>query len=408
MDTIARPNYLNHIVKCLNRGMMLFLVGQRRVGKSFLLHLLKNWIEENVENANVLYINMENMAFAHITNHLDFYHHVENSLRKDANNYLLIDEVQNIENFELALRSLYAEDKCQIIATGSNAYIFASELSTHLSGRYIEIPVYALTYQEFLQFHNLADSDASLISFLNVGGLPGLRNFNINDLQQVTDYLQGVYSTVLLKDVIARNNIRNTNFMERLAHFLADNAGKIISVASIYKFMKSKGVKISEVVVADYIQFLCKSLIIRDVHRYNIHGKSIFESLEKYYFSDHGIRNIVAGFDLRSSIEKVIENVVYNHLIAKGYNVTIGILRNGEIDFVASKASTPDAERRIYVQCCYLLGSDDTVNREFGNLASIKDNYAKYVVTMEPIDGEISSYPGIKHINLRRFLTTID
>ena len=408
MDTIARPNYLNHIVKCLNRGMMLFLVGQRRVGKSFLLHLLKNWIEENVENANVLYINMENMAFAHITNHLDFYHHVENSLRKDANNYLLIDEVQNIENFELALRSLYAEDKCQIIATGSNAYIFASELSTHLSGRYIEIPVYALTYQEFLQFHNLADSDASLISFLNVGGLPGLRNFNINDLQQVTDYLQGVYSTVLLKDVIARNNIRNTNFMERLAHFLADNAGKIISVASIYKFMKSKGVKISEVVVADYIQFLCKSLIIRDVHRYNIHGKSIFESLEKYYFSDHGIRNIVAGFDLRSSIEKVIENVVYNHLIAKGYNVTIGILRNGEIDFVASKASTPDAERRIYVQCCYLLGSEDTVNREFGNLASIKDNYAKYVVTMEPIDGEISSYPGIKHINLRRFLTTID
>ena len=408
MDTIARPNYLNHIVKCLNRGMMLFLVGQRRVGKSFLLHLLKNWIEENVENANVLYINMENMAFAHITNHLDFYHHVENSLRKDANNYLLIDEVQNIENFELALRSLYAEDKCQIIATGSNAYIFASELSTHLSGRYIEIPVYALTYQEFLQFHNLADSDASLISFLNVGGLPGLRNFNINDLQQVTDYLQGVYSTVLLKDVIARNNIRNTNFMERLAHFLANNAGKIISVASIYKFMKSKGVKISEVVVADYIQFLCKSLIIRDVHRYNIHGKSIFESLEKYYFSDHGIRNIVAGFDLRSSIEKVIENVVYNHLIAKGYNVTIGILRNGEIDFVASKASTPDAERRIYVQCCYLLGSEDTVNREFGNLASIKDNYAKYVVTMEPIDGEISSYPGIKHINLRRFLTTID
>ena len=408
METIARPNYLNHIVKCLNRGMMLFLVGQRRVGKSFLLHLLKNWIEENVENANVLYINMENMAFAHITNHLDFYHHVENSLRKDANNYLLIDEVQNIENFELALRSLYAEDKCQIVATGSNAYIFASELSTHLSGRYIEIPVYALTYQEFLQFHNLADSDASLISFLNVGGLPGLRNFNINDLQQVTDYLQGVYSTVLLKDVIARNNIRNTNFMERLAHFLADNAGKIISVASIYKFMKSKGVKISEVVVADYIQFLCKSLIIRDVHRYNIHGKSIFESLEKYYFSDHGIRNIVAGFDLRSSIEKVIENVVYNHLIAKGYNVTIGILRNGEIDFVASKASTPDAERRIYVQCCYLLGSEDTVNREFGNLASIKDNYAKYVVTMEPIDGEISSYPGIKHINLRRFLTTID
>lgn len=408
MDTIARPNYLNHIVKCLNRGMMLFLVGQRRVGKSFLLHLLKNWIEENVENANVQYINMENMAFAHITNHLDFYHHVENSLRKDANNYLLIDEVQNIENFELALRSLYAEDKCQIIATGSNAYIFASELSTHLSGRYIEIPVYALTYQEFLQFHNLADSDASLISFLNVGGLPGLRNFNINDLQQVTDYLQGVYSTVLLKDVIARNNIRNTNFMERLAHFLADNAGKIISVASIYKFMKSKGVKISEVVVADYIQFLCKSLIIRDVHRYNIHGKSIFESLEKYYFSDHGIRNILAGFDLRSSIEKVIENVVYNHLIAKGYNVTIGILRNGEIDFVASKASTPDAERRIYVQCCYLLGSEDTVNREFGNLASIKDNYAKYVVTMEPIDGEISSYPGIKHINLRRFLTTID
>ena len=407
MDTIVRHTYLNHLAKSLDRGMMLFLIGQRRVGKSFLLRQLRQWIEANIEHSQVLYINLENVAYADILSYREFCEYVESKLQPGIRTYLLIDEVQNIANYELALRSLYADDKCQIVATGSNAYVFASELSTHLSGRYIEIPVYALTYQEFLTFHNLEDNDASLLSYLQVGGLPGLRNFNISDQQQVAEYLQGVYSTVLLKDVISRNNIRNMNFMQRLVHFMADNVGKIISPASIHKFMKSQGVKISEVVVADYIQYVCKALIIKDVPRYNIHGKHIFETLEKYYFSDHGIRNAICGFDIRNSIEKIIENVVYNHLLANGYDVTVGILKNGEVDFVANKSMPGGSQSRIYVQCCYLLSSQDTIDREFGNLVAVKDNYPKYVVTMEPVDGDLASYPGITHINLRHFLTAL-
>lgn len=399
MEIIVRKSYLSHIVSHLNRGMMIFLIGQRRVGKSFMLRQLCNWLEESRPDATVVYINKELLSFSRITNAHELYDYVSPKFEGKNDNYLLIDEVQDIEEYEDALRSLHAEDRCQVIATGSNAYIFSSELSTRLGGRYIEIPVYSLSYREFLEFHGLEDSDETLLAYLRVGGLPGLRLYNIRDEIQVRDYLQGVYNTIMMRDVIARENIRNVPFIENLSRFLADNEGKLISVSSIVKYLKSQGEKISEAVTSAYISHLCKALIIKSVARYDIHGKKIFEMLFKYYFSDHGLRNYLCGFNLRGSVEKVMENVVYLHLLIQGYEVNVGILRAGEVDFVARKGSAV-----IYVQVTYLLASDETVKREFGNLAAIRDNYAKYVVSMDPVAGEFAKYPGIKHVTLRDFL----
>lgn len=399
MDIIVRPQYLSHIISHLNRGMMIFLVGQRRVGKSFMLRQVHQWLEINRPGSTVVYINKELRDFSNLTNATELYDFVAPKFDAGNDNYLLIDEVQDIDGYEDALRSLHAEDRCQIIATGSNAYVFSSELSTRLGGRYVEIPVYGLSYREFLEFHKLADSDDSLQSYLKVGGLPGLRLYDLKDEIQVSDYLQGVYNTIMMRDVIAREKIRNIPFIENLSRFVADNIGKLISINSIVKFMKSQGDKISEAVTSAYIQHLRDALIINAVERYDIHGKKIFELIYKYYFADHGLRNYLCGFNLRSSIEKVMENVVYLHLLTEGFKVYVGILRAGEVDFVATKGS-----QTIYIQVTYLLGSEETIAREFGNLSAIKNNYPKYVVSMDPIVGELSAYPGIHHVHLRDFL----
>lgn len=399
MEIIERPTYLNHIVSLLGRGMMIILVGQRRVGKSYMLKQLQSWLRENKEAAHVAFINKELYAFNRIKTADDLYEYAVANLPEDGDNYLLIDEVQDIADYENALRSLHAENRCQIIVTGSNAYIFSSELSTRLSGRYIEIPIHSLTYQEFLQFHKLEDTDDSLNAYLRVGGLPGLCHYDITDESQVRDYLQGVYNTIMLRDVIAREEIRNVPFMENLAVFVADNIGKLISVRNIAHVMKSQGEKVTEVLITNYLRYLCRAFIVTPVPRYDIHGKRIFEQNYKYYFADHGLRNLLCGFNLRGSIEKVMENVIYQHLVTQGFKVSIGILRNGEVDFVATRGG-----QTLYVQATYLLASEETIVREFGNLSNIRDNYPKYVVSMDPVGGELPEYPGIKHVRLREFL----
>ena len=401
MEIIERPAYLSHIISHLGKGMMIILVGQRRVGKSYMLKQLQSWLLANRSAANVVYINKELHAFKDIATADDLYRYATANLPEGSDNYLLIDEVQDITDYEDALRSLHAENRCQVVATGSNAYIFSSELSTRLSGRYVEIPIHSLTYRGFLRFHRLQDSDKSLQSYLRVGGLPGLCHYDVEDESQVRDYLQGVYNTIMLRDVIAREEIRNVTFIENLTVFIADNIGKIISVRNITNTMKSHGEKVSEMLTSTYLRHLCGAFIVTPVKRYDIHGKRIFEQNNKFYFADHGLRNLLCRFNLRGSIEKVMENVIHHHLVTQEFKVTVGILRNGEVDFVAVRG-----ERRLYVQAVYLLGSEETIAREFGNLQAIRDNYPKYVVSMDPVSGGLPEYPGIIHIHLREFLMT--
>lgn len=392
---------MDHIRSLLNRGMMLFLVGQRRVGKSYLLLLLKDWIEKEKAEANVFYIDKERIGDSDINSADELYERAAQKLPMGAENYLLIDEVQDILSYENALRRLYAEERCQIVATGSNAEIFSSQLGTRLSGRYIEVPVYSLTYLEFLEFHHLEDNDASLQKYLSVGGLPGLSLFNIDDNRHIRDYLFGVFNTIMMKDVIERHKVRNVPFMSNLCRFIADNIGKVISVKNIANYLKSKEGKeaASDVTTSTYLNQLSSALLLSPVFRFDIHGKQLLEQNYKYYFSDHGLRNLLCDFNVRGSIEKIMENVVWLHLVAHGFEVRVGQLRAGEIDFVASKGS-----QRMYVQVTYIMRSEETEKREFGNLWMINDNYPKYLVSMEPIVGEHNGYPGIIHLHLRDFL----
>lgn len=400
MELINRPIYLNHIISLLDRRLMIILVGQRRVGKSFMLRQLRQWLADNIASANVLYISKELYAFSEITNASELYRYVVEHLPADGGrNYLLIDEVQDIADYENALRSIQAEERCQIIATGSNAYVFSSELSTRLAGRYIEIPIYSLTYREFLQFHRLEDSDQSLLAYLKVGGLPGLCHYDIADELQVHDYLQAVYNTVMLRDVVSREEVRNVTFIENLARYIADTTGKLVSVRNIANAMATQGTKVSDVLTSTYLKHLCNAYLVNAVQRYDIHGKKLFEQNYKYYFADHGLRNLLCGFNLRGSIEKIIESVIYLHLVAQGFKVTVGVLRSAEIDFVATRGN-----ETVYIQATYLLGSEETIKREFGNLQSIRDNHPKYVISMDPVSGELSEYPGIRHLHLREFL----
>lgn len=380
---------------------MLVLVGQRRVGKSFMLKSLAEWLTHNKQGANVLFIDKDFGQYDFIKTSDDLYALAVEKFPAGEDNYLLIDEVQDIEGYEIALRSLYAEDVCQIIVTGSNAYMFSSEIATKFSGRYIEIPIRSLGYEEFLTFHNIPDDTDSLLNYLRFGGMPGLVNYRFDEVAEIKAYLQGVYNTVVLKDIVAREQIRNFRFLENLIHFLADNSGQLVSINSISKYLKSQGSKVSNDVASRYVKSICNALIVDSMPRYDIHGKRIFELIEKYYFSDHGIRNCISGDmpEIFGSIEKIMETVVRHHLLIQNFEVYVGVLPSGEIDFVAKKG-----DQTIYVQVSYRLSGPDTISREFGNLMAIEDNYQKYVVTMEDITGSLKEYPGIHHIHLRDFL----
>lgn len=402
MEIIRRQIYIDHIISVMNKNMMLVLVGQRRVGKSYILLDLKKWIEENEPESNILYLDKEHKVGDEIMDAEALYRAANDTLPIGGRNYLLVDEVQNIENYQDALRSLYAERRCQIIVTGSNAYIYSSELGTRLGGRYIEIPIYSLSYSEFLEFHRLADTEDSLNLYLKVGGLPGLRHFDLGDNRQLSDYIQGVYTTIMMRDIIERANIRNATFLKNLAKFVADTTGKLVSPTNIANTMRSQGEKITKAITSDYLKYLTSALVFTPILRYDIHGKRLFEQNFKYYFTDHGIRNFLCGFRVRQSIEKVMETVVFNHLRMQGFELTVGSLRNGEVDFVAERG-----EKRVYFQVAYLLASQETIDREFGNLKGIRDQYPKYVVSMDPIGGEVDGYPGINHIRLRDFLKMV-
>lgn len=392
---------MNRIKRQLNRGMILVLVGQRRVGKSFILKSLADWLRRERQEANVLFIDKDFDQYGFISTSEDLYRHAVERFTAGNENYLLIDEVQTIEGYEKALRSLYAEELCQIVVTGSNAYMFSSEIATRFSGRYIEIPIRSLGYREFLEFHRLDDTQESLVKYLQIGGLPGLSNYGTDELPEIKEYIQGVTNTVVLKDIVAREEIRNIRFLENLISFLADNAGQLISVNSIVKYQKSQGIKVTNDSVSKYLRCICNALIVESVARYDIHGKRLFEMIEKYYFSDHGIRNNIARQlpNIYGSVEKIMENVVRHHLLIQNMEVYVGVLPSGEIDFVGKKG-----DEVMYVQVAYRLTGEETVRREFGNLQSIKDSYPKYVVTMEDFTGPLKEYPGIRHIHLREFL----
>lgn len=395
MEIIARRTYLDAINQWLGKNLIIVLTGQRRVGKSCILKLLA---ENCRQSGNVIYIDKEKHQFEDIQDYRDLNAYIDERIVNGQTNYIIIDEVQTITEFEKTLRSFYSEDNVEVIVSGSNAKMLSSELTTVIAGRYKEIYVQPLSYTEFMTFHNLPDDETTLMLYIEYGGMPGLATIGL-DKDFSTEYLSDIYHTTLLKDVVMRNEIRNVTFMDRLVTFMADNEGKIISANSISKYLKAKGHSLSPSIIINYQKMLADAYIIHQVNRYDIHGKRIFESNEKYYFEDHGIRNAIVGGRRDADIEKIIENIVYQHLIRSGYTVYVGLLQAGEIDFVCSK---PSGER-IYIQVSYIVADEQTREREFGNLRKINDNYPKYVISMTPLVSR-NDDNGITHLHLRNFL----
>ena len=394
---LERQGYSERIERMFGKGMVVALTGQRRVGKSCVMKRIYDKYSQDSLN-NVIYIDMEKTAFVDITNYKNLEAYVAERLDTTKENYLFIDEVQEIQDFEKAILSLQLDESCQIMVTGSNAKMLSSELSTRLRGRYMGYHIHGLDYAEFIEFHNLQDSDDSLSLFLQYGGLPQLRQLGLENTDIVDDYLENVINTIVLRDIIERENIRNVPLLRTLVRFIADNIGKQFSARSIVGFLKSQNTEASTNMVLNYLEYLCNAYIIDRIGRYNIHGKKLLELGDSFYFEDLGLRNHLVGGNRRFDIEKVMENAVYRHLLRLGYTVYIGILHKAEIDFVAERQGST-----VYIQVCYMLASEDTVEREFGNLRMIKDSHPKYVVSMDRMYGD-TNVDGIRHLHLRDFL----
>lgn len=394
---LERQGYSERIERMFGKGMVVALTGQRRVGKSCVMKRIYDKYSQDSLN-NVIYIDMEKTAFADIINYKNLEAYVAERLDTTKENYIFIDEVQEIQDFEKAILSLQSDESCQIMVTGSNAKMLSSELSTRLRGRYMGYHIHGLDYAEFIEFHNLQDSDDSLSLFLQYGGLPQLRQLGLENTDLVDDYLENVINTIVLRDIIERENIRNVPLLRTLVRFIADNIGKQFSARSIVGFLKSQNTEASTNMVLNYLEYLCNAYIIDRIGRYNIHGKKLLELGDSFYFEDLGLRNHLVGGNRHFDIEKVMENAVYRHLLRLGYTVYIGILHKAEIDFVAERQGST-----VYIQVCYMLASEDTVEREFGNLRMIKDSHPKYVVSMDKMYGD-TNVDGIRHLHLRDFL----
>src|SRR5690606_10881534 len=390
--------YTNRIIPFIDKPVIKVLTGQRRVGKSYVVLQLMDHIRNTVTGANIIYINMELEDFIHIKSNIELNAYLEDKWINGQPNYLFIDEVQEVSSFERTLRSLLAKRTCDIYCTGSNANMLSGELATHLSGRYLSFHIHSLNYQEFLQFHQLENSTESILKYMKYGGMPFLANIGLQD-DIPFEYLRNVYSTILLKDVVARENIRNVSFLENLVAYLSDNIGSLFSASNISRYLKSQRVDISTQLTINYLRALSRPHFGHIVVRSEVGGVKIFESGEKYYCEDVGLRNAIIGFNQRADLHKLLENVVYLHLLHQGYNVYVGKLGHKEIDFMGERNGA-----KIYVQVCLTLLQEDTIAREFGNLEQIDDNYPKYVVTFnDPFVGD--NYKGILQKNLIDFLT---
>lgn len=390
-----RKGYIVRIKPFMQKSVVKVLTGQRRVGKSFLLYQLIEEILAKEPDANIIYVNLEDFTFSSLQTAEDLHSYIISHSKEKAKNYIFIDEIQDIPGFEKVIRSLLLNEDNDIYITGSNAKMLSGELATYLSGRYIEFKIYSLSYSEFLEFHGLTESETSYELYSRYGGLPYLLNLPLED-ETVNEYLKSVYSTIVFRDVVSRYKLRNTLFLEKLIQFLSENIGNLFSAKNISDYLKSQHTTISVNQIQSYTEYLNNAFLIHRVERYDLIGKRVFEIGEKYYFENMGIRNIVVGYRITDKA-KILENLVYNHLLYKGYDIKVGYYGDKEIDFIGEKNG-----EKLYIQVALKIDSDKTAEREFGNLLKIQDNYPKIVVTKDTFSG--NSYEGIRHCPIRQFL----
>jgi predicted AAA+ superfamily ATPase len=394
MDSMfVRNSYLKKVEPYIGKEMIKVLTGQRRVGKTILLKQIEHLVQQLDKKANTIYINKEQHEFKQIKNADDLFEYVETQLKPKQSNYVFIDEIQEISEFEIALRQLLVKG-VDIYCTGSNANMLSGDLATHLSGRYIEFHINSLTYTEFIEMHKLPNNTDTLNKYIRYGGLPYLVHLPLND-EVVYGYLKSIYNTIILKDIVTRYSIRDVDFLDRLVEYLSDNLGSYVSSNKISDFLKSQRVHLSVNTVMNYLKYLSSSFFINKVERIDIIGKKRFEINDKYFFTDLGLKHSIIPFT-GAQIGSVFENLVYNQLIYQDYKVFVGKHQDREIDFVAQKGNETK-----YIQVAYQLPDEKVREREFGNLLKIEDNYEKIVVSADEFT---TDYKGVKHIHIRDFL----
>ncbi|WP_462281031.1 ATP-binding protein [Salinivirga cyanobacteriivorans] len=394
-EVIIRETYLNKVKPYLGTDLIKVFTGQRRVGKSFILKMIAEYLDDQNHNSNIIFIDKELFDFDSIVDYKDLVNYVNKKFNADKKNYLFIDEIQEINEFEKGLRHYQNQGNIEIFCTGSNANMLSGDLATLLSGRYIQIQVNNLSYIEFLKFHNLENSDETLVKYLKWGGLPFIKNLHPDD-EVIYDYLSNIISTIIYKDVVYRHNIRNIEFFDTLTAFMASNTGNLITAQKISQYLKSQKTDISTKVVLNYLEYLQNAFLLHKLKRLDVKSKKVFETNNKYFFEDWGLRNALIGLS-KFAIPDLLENVVFSHLKQNGFEVSVGVLKNKEIDFVAEKSGS-----KLYIQVAYLIPDEKVKKREFGNLLEISDNYQKLVVSMDPYP--IGNFEGVNHMHLRDFL----
>lgn len=394
---IDRTTYLTYLENFIDKPFVKVIIGMRRVGKSTLLKLLiQKLINKGIDEKSIVYINKESLEFDFISNYQELYKYVKSNLTAGRTNYIIIDEIQEIQDWEMAVTSFLAEDLGDIFISGSNAHLMSKELATYLSGRYVEIPVYPLTFREFLQFRKGNDDiDEEFKKYLRYGGMPAIHYLQFED-EVIFAYLNSLLNTLLYKDVVLRNRIRDPEILERIVRYLFDNIGNITTAKSISDFYKNQKIKISVDTVLNYLSYIQSALLIDMIKRYDIKGKKNLEFHDKVYLTDIGIRHGLIGYR-EKDFGGLLENIVYNELKFRGYQVKVGVISGFEIDFVAEKQN-----EKKYIQVCSYLADKKVKEREFGNLEKIPDNYEKVVISLDKFFPE--NLKGIHHIYLLDFL----
>ena len=392
---LKRELYLKRIRDFYDSDLIKILVGIRRCGKSVILEqIIEELKNKGINEDHIIYVNFEFIEFEELTDYKKLNNYIKEKIKDSSMYYLFFDEIQNVENFEKVVNSLRASQKVSIFITGSNSRLLSEELSTILSGRYVSFRINPLSYKEVLQLKGIEKStDEAFQDFMKWGSLPN--RFQFQNEEAIKNYLYGVFDSIILRDVVERLKIRDTSLFNLILQYIIDTIGREFSAENIINFLKNEGREVSTLTIYSYIEALCKALLIRKVYRYDVHGKAVLKTLNKYYVTDLGIAQIKNN---KTEIDKsyAIENIVYNELIIKGYDVFTGKTKKGEIDFVATKPN-----KKIYIQVAFSIPNEETKKREFGAYDNINDNYPKYVISLDKITYE---YNGIKHVNLIDFL----
>jgi predicted AAA+ superfamily ATPase len=393
---IKREVYLSRIRGFYDSDLIKILVGIRRCGKSVILNqIIDELKEKGCDDKHIIYINFEYIEYEYLKDYIKLNTYIKEQLTDKKKYYIFLDEIQKVDKFEEVVNSLRAStNNTSIFITGSNSKLLSQELSTVLSGRYVLFNIFPLSYKEFVELSNKkADDEETFWDYLKWGGLPNRCQFEKEN--NIKDYLHSVFDSIILRDVVDRLGLKDTMLFDLLLQYIVDTTGREFSAENVIAFLKNEGKSISTETLYIYLDALCKALIIKKIYRYDIHGKAILKTLNKYYMTDLGIAQIKNNdFEINKSF--AIENVVYNELLIRGYDVYIGKTKDGEVDFIATKDN-----KKEYFQVSYLLADEKVIEREFKAFLSIPDNYPKYVISLDKTD---FSKNGIIHKNIVKWL----